>query len=262
MKMKTKKTRFKLIFAGSGSAFTVGEGNFHSNMLLETEKGKRLLIDCGSDARFSLHELGLSYQDIDHVYISHAHADHAGGLEWLAISRYFDPQTDKPHLYLSQHLKDRLWNNTLSGGLKTLQCVKPTIETYFNVHAVGTNATFTWEGVKFQLIQTIHTMDGFALMPSFGLFFKLNGQRIFITTDTQHAPSQMEDYYGISDIIFQDCEMLKRKTGVHANYMDLKHLPAATRKKMWLYHYNAGKKPDVKKAGFLGLVKPKQVFEF
>ena len=56
-------------------------------MILESEDGSKLLIDCGTDARHSLHELGLSYKDIEHVYISHLHADHAGGLEWLGFSR-------------------------------------------------------------------------------------------------------------------------------------------------------------------------------
>ena len=27
--------------------------------------------------------MGLGYADIDAVYISHLHADHVGGLEWL-----------------------------------------------------------------------------------------------------------------------------------------------------------------------------------
>ena len=91
----------KLIFLGSGSAFTMD--NYQSNMILETEtteveslslshKGvdvdvdlattrKRLLIDCGSDIRWSLAEQGLSYKDIQNIYISHLHPDHFSGLE-------------------------------------------------------------------------------------------------------------------------------------------------------------------------------------
>src|SRR3982751_6023894 len=98
----------KLTFIGTGSAFTVGHHNYQSNMFLETQ-GDRLMIDCGSDARLALHDLGLSYQDIGSVYISHLHADHSGGLEWLAFSRKFDPNCLKPHLYIQEALSDILW---------------------------------------------------------------------------------------------------------------------------------------------------------
>lgn len=70
----------KLIFLGTGSAFTIGASNFHSNMILEDDHKNQLLIDCGSDARFSLHEQGFSHRHITDVYISHLHADHAGVL--------------------------------------------------------------------------------------------------------------------------------------------------------------------------------------
>lgn len=66
--------KMKLIFIGSGSAFTVGADNYQSNRILEDDSSKKLLVDCGSDARFALHELGLSYKDIEAVYISHLHS--------------------------------------------------------------------------------------------------------------------------------------------------------------------------------------------
>ncbi len=40
----------KLTFIGTGSAFTVGGDNFHSNMILESNTHEKMLIDCGSDA--------------------------------------------------------------------------------------------------------------------------------------------------------------------------------------------------------------------
>ncbi|MEC4984711.1 MAG: ribonuclease Z, partial [Oscillatoria sp. PMC 1076.18] len=61
----------KLVFLGSGSAFTIGGDNFQSNIIIESENEKKLLVDCGSDLRFSLDALGLSYLDITDIYISH-----------------------------------------------------------------------------------------------------------------------------------------------------------------------------------------------
>src|SRR5438477_6012494 len=99
----------KLLFLGTGSAFTLGYQNYHSNLLLEDDQKHHLLIDCGSDARFSLHEQGYSYQDIQDVYISHLHGDHSGGMEWLGFSTKFDEQCKKPTLHICETLVDDLW---------------------------------------------------------------------------------------------------------------------------------------------------------
>jgi ribonuclease BN (tRNA processing enzyme) len=45
----------KMVFLGSGSAFTVGFQNYQSNVLFELDKDT-LLIDAGTDIRHSLFE--------------------------------------------------------------------------------------------------------------------------------------------------------------------------------------------------------------
>jgi ribonuclease BN (tRNA processing enzyme) len=252
----------KLIFIGAGSAFTIG-GNYNSNMLLVDENNdKKLLIDCGSDARHALADLGYSYKDIHDVYISHLHADHAGGLEWLALTNKFDPTAKKPNLYAHAHVLKQLWTNTLSGGMRTLQGVVAELEDFFTVHKIHENGSFVWNNGTFQLVQMIHIVSGFEFMPSYGLIFTIKGTRIFITSDTQFAPLQLVDFYKSVDIIFQDCETAIHPSGVHAHFNELMTLDESIKKKMWLYHYNPGELPDAKKYGFCGFVHRKQVFEF
>ncbi len=253
----------KLIFIGSGSAFTTGSDNYHSNMLLENEQEKRLLIDCGSDARLALHELGLSYCDIHDVYISHLHADHAGGLEWLAFTTKFDPSYgEKPNLYLCETLIQDLWNKVLSGGLSSLNTETPSLSAFFHVHPIKENGNFIWHKQQLRIVQTVHVQSGFTSMPSYGLFFKTQGLNIFITTDTQFCPQKVKDIYEQADIIFHDCETSTMKSTVHAHYDELKTLPESLKRKIWLYHYNPGPLPDVVKDGFRGLVKKGQCFDF
>ena len=98
----------RLIFLGSGSAFTLGEDNYQSNMLVDDSSGNCLLVDCGSDARHSLFAQGYSYKNIHSVFISHLHADHVGGLEWLALTSYYDADCKRPVLYISECLIDDL----------------------------------------------------------------------------------------------------------------------------------------------------------
>lgn len=252
----------KLIFLGSGSAFTVGANNYHSNMLLQSEEGKRFLIDCGGDVRHALFEVGLSYKDITDVYISHLHADHTGGLEWLAFNTRFDKDIlKKPHLYINEVYLPRLWKNTLSGGLDSLSDEYPSLSSYFEIHPLNVQRGFTWNNIQFQMIQTKHVHSNFCCMPSFGLFFTIDDINIFITSDTQFDREFLLPYYQNADIIFHDCET-QRRTGVHAHYQDLCKLEKEIKNKMWLYHYQPGELPNAKADGFLGFVHKGQAFDF
>jgi len=260
-----EKGHMKLTFLGTGSAFTMQ--NRQSNLLLESPDGKKLLIDAGTDIRHSLSLLGHNHLDIEGVYISHIHADHVGGLEWFGFLSHFDPRykakfNGRPLLFVNNGLADDLWSNSLKGGMRSLQGRIATLDTYFNVNSVANNGHFDWGGTEFQLVQTVHIVDGFSFQPSYGLMFVINGQRCFFTSDTQHAPSQLRDFYKMSDIIFNDCETNMFPSGVHAHYKELLTLPPEIRAKMWLYHYNDGDLPDAKADGFAGFVVKGQTFEF
>jgi ribonuclease BN (tRNA processing enzyme) len=250
----------KLLFIGTGSAFTVGCGNYQSNILLQSNSHKNLLIDCGSDARLSLHEQGFSYKDIHDVYVSHLHADHIGGLEWLAFATKFDPNCTKPYLHISDRLVDDLWNNALCAGLVSLPDASINLSSFFQVNAIK-NETFIWEEVLFHLFQTFHVILHQTVMPSYGLFFEVDKKNVLITTDTKFFPSYMNPLYEKADIIFHDCDTNATKNEVHAHYTELNTLDLSIKKKMWLYHYPPGPLPDAKKDGFKGFVHKGQCFD-
>lgn len=252
----------KLQFLGSGTAFTNLNENFNSNMALESSNGKRLMIDCGSDARHSTAALNLTSKDFDAVFISHCHADHAGGLEWMAFTTKFDPTANKPKLIVHPTMVDMLWNNVLSGGLLSLEEELCTLETYFDMHPV-TARSFVWESIEFEFVRTTHIFSNHVLVPSFGLFFTNHRTNVYITTDTQFTPEQYMEYYQRADVIFHDCETTPFKSGVHTHFTDLDTYPDDIKAKMWLYHYSATNNlPDPIKHGFKGFVQRGQVFEF
>lgn len=251
----------KLTFIGAGCAFTVGDGNYHSNMVLEADSHKKLLIDCGSDARLSLYEQGFSPNDLHDVYISHLHADHIGGLEWLVFkSKYNSNGAYKPCLHLSDQLVNDLWNRALSAALNPSQDPSINLSTFFEVDAID-HDVFEWEGTLFHLFPTLHITVNSWRMPSYGLWFQANQVTVLITTDTQFYLDGMLEFYHKCDIIFQDCETSANKSGVHAHYTELNLLNPAIKSKMWLYHYHPGPLPNAKEDGFRGFVKKGQCFD-
>jgi len=230
----------KIIFLGTGSAFTME--NFQTNMLIEFDSGYKLLVDCGGDIRFSLAAQGLSYLDINGVYISHLHADHIGGMEYMAFASYFDPRyKGRPDLYISEFMVDALWERGLSAGLASLQVQRATLDTYFDVNVIARNESFRVPhptSPEFRLVQMIHFVNGFTFEPSFGLLFHRGADTtIFLTTDTQHAPNQLQDFYNQATVIYQDAETAPFQSGVHAHFDELATLDKGTKAKMHLIHY-------------------------
>jgi ribonuclease BN (tRNA processing enzyme) len=158
----------KIIALGTGSAFTMK--NWHSSYLIQ-RNGNNLLIDGGSDLRWSLKDQGLSFKDIDACFCSHSHLDHSGQLEYLGFTRYFtrrsmiDSGATNPislsTLFCERHLIKDLWEHTLRGGMEGLEGIDATIDTYFNVVPVDRNSSFEWEGLKFDIVQ------GSSLTPQF-----------------------------------------------------------------------------------------------
>lgn len=223
-----------LKFLGTGSAFSMS--NFQTNFMVSL-KDKNLLFDCGSDIRFSLKEMNMNYKDVDAVYVSHLHADHIGGMEYLAFCSYFDPTAKTIELFGNGELLRKAWNNTLKGGLESIQGKVMSLTDYFDVTMVKPNSSFVWEGIEFCIVQTVHIMNGFAIIPSYGLIFKSDKDKcVFLTGDTQFNPNQIMDFYKMADVIVQDCETFY-KSGVHAHYDELKTLDAEVKAKMLLVHY-------------------------
>jgi ribonuclease BN (tRNA processing enzyme) len=184
------------------------------------------------------------------------------GLNISVLVQNLIPDAKKPNLYLNKETATTLWNRTLSGGMSYIEGHIANIETFFKLEEAEDKGYFTWMEIKFNLIKLIHINNGHFLVPSYGLFFEVDGIKVFLTTDNQFCFNLAEEFYERADIIFQDCETSAFKSQVHAHYEELLTLPEKIKNKMWLYHYQPGPLPDAKKDGFCGFVKRGQTFEF
>lgn len=251
-------------FLGTGSAFTVK--NFQTNILL-IDENKKFLVDAGADIRWSLKEATLSYKDINGLYLSHAHNDHIGGVEYLAFTTFFDPSCkEKIQLFGNNKLLREIWNHSLKGGLESFQGRVMSMEDYFDVKMIRDNEVFQWEGLIFNIVQSVHIMNGYCIVPTYGLMItESDGRKTYYTGDTQFAPHAIKDFYSSADLIIQDCETYQFKSGVHAHYSELTSLDKDIKNKMFLVHYQDNVLNDngtfvqewvdkVVSDGFLGMV--------
>lgn len=269
--------KYKLTFLGVNSFFSNGIDQFHSNLFLENEDGKALLIDCGTDIKMSLAKAGKKVENIDAVYISHLHGDHCGGLEWLGFYTHFITKK-KPKLYTDfTHLGlfyGNIWE-MLRPSMEVLDHGNVKLGDYFDIAACD---NFEWDNANFCLIPLTHVKNHETDIFSYGLFFEINGKKVLFSSDTSKnlldyigdhdICNYREKYINNADIIFHDCEtyglVMPPGSKVHAHYEDLTKSDPRVKEKTWLYHYQdlGDKMPDACRDGFAGFVKTGQVFEF
>lgn len=257
----------KITFLGSGGFFPP-RNNFHSNLLLTSDYGYRMLIDCGTDIRHSIKKkYGCDLNEIDAIYVSHTHDDHAGGLEYLAFYyRYIAKY--RPTLIAHESVMDILWQYKLMMSLRFSYEQSLTLKHYFKVKSV--KRSFTWDDIKFSLVPGIHILnneDGH--MYSFGLFIDTGKTKVYFTSDLSYPEGNVktEEWnlsehwknYEKADLILHECETTKQPSKVHVHYDFLKQFPTEIKEKMFLYHYSR-KIRNVKRDGFAGFVKPGQTF--
>ncbi|SDW34555.1 Ribonuclease BN, tRNA processing enzyme [Paenibacillus sp. CF384] len=235
---------------GTGSAFA--KTYFNNNALFYTDR-HTLLLDCGTTALLSMHQLGKSVDEIDAVLISHIHADHIGGLEEFAFQMKFI-YNRKPKLFIHESLVNSLWESSLKGGLLQDEC--PALEDYFEVIPLQTGvSTELLPGFVVQAIHTDHIPNKFS-------FSFLINENFFYSADMRFNPGLLEQLVqdGVQTI-FHDCQ-LKPPGVVHATLQELQSLPPHIQERIWLMHYDDSKPKDLDRDGVMRFVEQHKRYTF
>lgn len=268
----TNDGQLSLFSLGVGSAFT--RKHYQNNYVL-IKNDKHLLIDCGTRTPDALFKLGLSTTDIKHVFITHSHADHTGGLEEIMLmARYVVRK--KPNIIITKRYQELLWNDTLKGGAAWNESSSTgymTFEDYWlprrpMVYS-GLNREaweIDYEGFHLIIFRTMHyphnaqNWEDSAF--STGLIID---KRVLFSADTRFDAELVNDITSKFDIevIFHDVQF--NPGGIHAYLNDLKTLPDDIRARMLLMHYTDNYKQfkdEVAESGFMGFVKQNYYYDF
>jgi ribonuclease BN (tRNA processing enzyme) len=234
---------------GTGSAFAKKYDN--NNALIETD-GFRLLVDCGITLPKALHQMGLSFQDIDAVLISHIHGDHVGGLEEFAFQMMFK-YSRKPVLFIAETLIEPLWEQTLRGGLTQEQLNK--LDDFFDVRPLEANKEIELHpGLIVELVQTKHILN----KPSYSFLFN---RRFFYSADMRFDGGLLRKLVGQGvSTIYHDCQ-LEAPGVVHASLEELLTLPEDIQKKTWLMHYGDTIEQYIGRTGHMRIVEQHKGYE-
>lgn len=262
-----------LTFLGVGSAFA--KRNYQSNALLEAWSAPPservapddvLLIDFGATGPMALYRLrqkaeftyldyhgSINYPVIRRVLITHLHGDHIAGLEELAGMNMHcfggaeSTHVGKPELIGTADVIERLWENSLRGGLGAVSGKRAKLTDYFDVHCLRPMGNGTPDRVTLSdrydvgMFPTDHIQirDKYD-WPSYGVLIteRSTGASVFYSGDTRFDSAAYGPMMTAAKLNFHEVQLEEHPSPVHAVISDLRTLPEDIRQKTWLYHFS------------------------
>ena len=106
--------KFSVTILGSGAALPTSNRK-PTAQYIEC-RGRKILIDCGEGTQMQFRKLGIKFQRIEHILISHLHGDHYFGLVGLLSTMHLLGRKKAIDIYAPKELKTILENQLNYGG--------------------------------------------------------------------------------------------------------------------------------------------------
>jgi ribonuclease BN (tRNA processing enzyme) len=275
---------------GSLQVFCLGTGSMVSSRhgttsFLVVKGDDHILIDCGPTVPYALDKFGVNLAHINCMHITHAHADHVGGMgKCLVHSRYMRGDRKKMTLLCDDWWSGILWKRSLSGDLLTHDYSEQNIaknphldvpDLWYDVVVPSVISerisVFQWGNIRMETFRTAHVpAPATSWMDSAWTTGVLIDDKVWISGDTKFDPDILCLYEDRAQVFIHDTA--SGKSPVHASLDELSGLREELKAQMILTHYGdewvKDEQPDeearhlVKDRGFLGLAFTGMKIEF
>lgn len=210
---------FQVEVIGCGDAY---DGHHINASVLIKEAGMNLLVDCGPTVPAALFARQIEAEQIDVIYLTHAHPDHCLGLttllNWMEAQQRKQPLTiicQKSQWPVIEPLIDfASWPQSSLG---------------FEIHRQDTERTFQLGPWQAQTSKTRHAVPNLSLHLT-----NQQGAQLFYSGDGLLTPAG-EKLAATSDCVFVECETLTHHHS-HGSWEDISPLERKPASQWWLYH--------------------------
>lgn len=249
----------KITIVGSGDAFATG-GRAHTCFRIETETDAgavAILVDFGAASIVSWKKLGLRFDAVESVVVSHLHGDHFGGLPFLLLDCQFVERRAKPLALIGppgfgQSLDAAL--ETLFPGAKELRWSFP-----WSVEEQLTGRVARVSGFAVETYEVLHAAGGL----STGVRIS-DGKSVFAYSGDTGWTNTLFDLSDKADLFVCECYSGADPTPHHMDWPTLRsNLPGFSAKRMVLTHLGESalaRRAEMEQAG-LTIAYDGQVFD-
>ncbi|WP_125461692.1 MULTISPECIES: MBL fold metallo-hydrolase [Rhodomicrobium] len=218
----------RLTVIGSGDAFSSG-GRFPSCYMLESG-GTRFLLDCGPAILPALKRAGLSSNDFPHIFISHLHGDHIGGLPFLLLDAIFPAARQEPLTLIGPPGLEARFRLACEVFYPRSLDMKRDFELRFIEVSAGVPATIG--GVQLMPFEVNH----YSGSPSHALRFLMDGKVFAFSGDAGWSDNVVAAGKD-ADLYLIECYQYDFKLSMHLDYLTIaQHFDRIGAKKLVLTH--------------------------
>ena len=246
----------KATIVGCSDAFGTG-GRAHTSFLVQSGQAG-MLVDFGASSIVSWKKLGLRFELIDGVAISHLHGDHFGGLPFLLIDCQFIERRTRPLLLvgppgLRQKLDDAL--DLFFPGLKDRDWSFP-----WRVEEMAPGDPVKIGGFSVQSFAVVHPAGAISTGLRVG-----DGAAVFAFSGDTAWTETLLEISADADLFLCECSAGDDPIVFHMDWPTLKsHLARFSAKRIVLTHLGQSafaRRDEMERAG-LTIAADGQVFEF